>query len=81
MFNLFKKSESEPKYCVDCLYCELAMLKREDAAIDFAKCIHPKITKIDLVSGKKTSPCFCSTERGVFGKCGTKGKYFELKQV
>jgi hypothetical protein len=77
MFNIFKKSE--PNFCVDCIYSSTfdnPLLKNEK----YSLCFHPKLSIICPVTGQKIA-LLCSTNRTKSGKCGPKGKYFELKQV
>jgi hypothetical protein len=71
--------------------CKECVFYREDDEFSnmedreyFAKCSHPKTTKVDKVNGKETMG-YCRLSRKYYGwfmtDCGPKGRWFETKEM
>ena len=60
------------KLCVDCAFYGNSVGQRD-------KCIHPKLTTIDLVTGKEDHPyCYSERRTTLTDHCGTVGQFFVL---
>ena len=62
------------KVCVDCTFYGTPHGQRD-------RCLHPTMTKIDLVTGKEEYP-YCYAQRQIDHKdyCGHQGRFFALNE-
>lgn len=68
------------KLCKDCKHCKADwILWPVGSGYRFAKCNHPVLTELDVVTGKLEWH-YCSTARNFRGLCGEEGIYWEPKK-
>ncbi len=74
----FSRKVVTPPVCRDCTYIRRSVMHRDEGQqLYYAKCGHPSLGKMDLVTGEIESR-FCSSER--FSGCGPSGKHFEATE-
>ena len=71
---LFKKKQQPPPLCKDCKYVECDWI-----SFYWARCVLED-AEINLQTGEVKHE-LCSIERGVYGTCGKKGRFFTKKEV